>query len=943
MSRPLTPQELQILRSDGLATKVFAIIDQPVTVFSCKVNQTFTGNNEPVAQISYNNASGDLAKVLPGMTVLVGSTPGAWDKGLARVRKSWTSNIAYIGETSEITWQNGLYLTVVDEFSIWPRHLRMVGETPYMDYDIPYSDQHINFNPIVNMGTDRVVKLTGQSTDIALDASASWVFGSTITQYSWQIVSGNGTLSNASTSAPILTVNTPGRIVIRCKVTAANGKESTGYRTIYVYNDTTDLEIDLDDLSGSLDQGGYEFSFSLVKPLTTSIRDHLKVILFCEEQPQSIGAVSGAENILAVGWLDQKECVVDESGGQSRFVVRGAQYWLSRTMAYPSGVENTANAPTGWTQIQGLTVDKMIWHLLYWRSTVNNCSDIILSGDTRVAPSFKAVGTLWEQIKYIAEESILATPFFDPYNRFFLQIHPNYKPPSQRNSIPTIMTLTEDDYSEINISIRSKNISQCEVSGIGQNNEPIIVKAPGNTFGRHGQILTKERLLFADVQNALDVTGLMFSRENRAFDFTIRLVSANRVINLVPFAFLELNVYPNDTPAKVEFSGRVIPYRVEYTLEDGFLHQTIFAEPEIFPAPAKQIDIPSSLPIVGTPAIKVPDLKLPSWPALTPRGGFIAPILIPGDNPIPPVFGATCPLDAPANGPFVWTLPYTLFGYSYYIAIPVRAIIRSSSHDNKTVFGIRGRFLKRVNDAWVETSEDFWNIYAYNAQGQRIANGIKDTVTNMRYRTGTFQPPAATEIAYVSIEIEGDLLRPTAVSNHVWAGHFWDDWGVNNGQLSWGYLGSGIWASIVGASLTYNYSWTAEIGVRLGEYDEYRDINLKIRQRVIAKNQGQILGARGRLRDEYNLYSHQLWSESFNGTETPFDLWFVGKESSGALPTGILFVTTQFDIRPLSPPRTPPDGTRITMQYYVECFIEERYKIILESVELWNVCPVPGA
>lgn len=240
MSRALTSQELQILRSDGLAAKLLAVIDQPVTIFSCRVNQNFS-SGEPVAQITYNNASGNLNNVLPGMTVLIGSTAGAWDKGLARVRKTWTSTIAYINETAEIEWSNGLYLTVIDEFSIWPRHLRMIGETPYMDYDIPYSNQHSNFDPIVVMGPDRVIRLSSGGVNINLDASQSWVFDSTITQYNWGIVSGSGTLTNTNTAMPILTVTVAGRIVLKCTVTAANGKSSTGYRTIYVYDDNTIL------------------------------------------------------------------------------------------------------------------------------------------------------------------------------------------------------------------------------------------------------------------------------------------------------------------------------------------------------------------------------------------------------------------------------------------------------------------------------------------------------------------------------------------------------------------------------------------------------------------------------------------------------------------------------------------------------------------------------
>jgi|GEM_PF-5789757 hypothetical protein len=936
MSRALTSQELQILRSDGLASRLYVMIDQPVTIFSCRVNQTFTGN-EPIAQINYNNASGTLASVLPGMTVLVGSTPGGWDKGLARVRKAWTSSVAFIGETSEIAWQNGLYLTVIDEFSIWPRHLRLVGDVPYMDYDIAYSNQHSQFAPVVCMGLDRVVKLSAASVDIGLDASQSWVFGSTITQYAWVVVSGSGTLTNPNTAAPTLTVSTAGRIVVRCTVTAANGKSSSGYRTIYVYDESTSLtEVQLDDLTGDLEQGGFEFSISLSGPLGLAPRDCLKVILFSEDIPQSIGPISGAENILAIGWLDEKDCTVDEHDGTAILSIKGAQYWLGRCMGYPTGVENVNQTPSAWTQMQGLTVDKMIWHLLYWRTTLPNCCDIYLSGDTRIAPAFQAVGNIWQQIKLIADESILATPFCDAFGRFLLQIHPNLRSVTGRSGIPVIMQLTREDFEQIEVTNRSTNAAQYEVSGIDQNNQPVLAKAPGKVFGRHGQILSKEGLLFTNNQNALDTASLLLAREKRAYDFTIHLTSAVRVISLLPFGYLSLTIAQSDTPAKIAYTGNVIPYRVEFRFENGNLRQTVFAEPEVFPGIAQSIILNPTTPIIGTPDLSLPDFSLPGWPALTP--GRFAPPLIPGDDPLPPKEGATCPQNAPANGPYLWTLRYTLLGNSNYkINIPIRAVIRSASHDNKSVWGIRGRFLKLngTTQVWEETNENnWWNIYAYNSAGQQVATGLKNSVTDLRYRTGTFEPLAAAEIAYIGIEIEADLMRPSEVVGWVRAGHFWDNWSIVNPELSWGHFGAGIWAYAKNGSLTANYSWDCDLLIRLGAYNEFLNVPLIIEQHVFAyrPTNTRILSVTGKLLSDWlgwtNLWYVPLPDQPY---ATPGWLWKDGKKGS-AIGRNWSNVDAAFEIR---------NAGQMFMNQFIYVWKQLRYKIELEQFELWNVCPVP--
>lgn len=602
MTRPATPSELAIYRSDGLSARLFAIIDQPATVYQCQVNQTFT-THDKIAQITYDNASGTLASVLPGMTVLVGSTPGAWDKGLARVRKAWTANTAYIGETSEIAWADNLYLTVIDEFSIWPRHLRVAANgTAWMDYDIAYSDQHNAFAPVPCLGPDRVLKLTGASVSTQLNASASWVIGSSISGYSWSILRAPAgtTITNANTATPTLTATAAGRILLQCAVTAANGKISVGYRNVYIYDASNPpAEITLEDFSGSFERGGFEFSFNLPTPPGFAPRDYCKVVLFAEEQPQSIGPISGVENILAIGWLDASECQVDDKKGTSTLSVKGAHYWLNKITGYPSGIENVNGAPNAWTKIQNLTVDKALWHLLYWRSTLPNCTDFFLTGDARKATALQApTGSLWAQIKTLAQESILAAPVCDPYSRLFVQVDANYLPESERGSIPEVMSLTKDDYATISVSLtRAAEVSRVELSGVAVVNgtgQAIFSLSFGHVFGRFGQVVQKDRLLLSTQAQANMLAGLILNNENKRYQFSISLTAPVRLITLAPRQYLNLSIDAADTPEGITYSGRILPreLRLTHNPETGALSMELTCDPEIFPAPAVDGDIP---------------------------------------------------------------------------------------------------------------------------------------------------------------------------------------------------------------------------------------------------------------------------------------------------------------------------------------------------------------
>lgn len=602
MTRTATPEELAIYRSDGLTARLFAIIDQPVTVYQCQVNQTFT-THDKIVKVTCDNASGTLANVLPGMTVLVGSTPGAWDKGLARVRKAWTANTAYIGETSEIKWEDNLYLTVIDEFAIWPRHLRVAANgTVWMDYDIAYSDQHSAFAPVPCLGPDRVLKLTGASVSTQLDASASWVIGSSISGYAWSVLRGSATLINANTATPTLTATAAGRILLKCTVTAANGKTSVGYRNVYVYDAANPpVEIRLEDFSGSFERGGFEFSFSLPKPPGFTPRDYCKVILIAEEQPQSIGPIAGAENVLAIGWLDASESRIDDKNGTSTLSIKGAHYWLDRITGYPSGIENVRKAPNAWTKIQNLTVDKALWHLLYWRSTLSNCADFFLTSDTRQATALQApTGSLWAQIKTLAQETILAAPVCDPYNRLFVQVDANYLPESERGGIPVVMTLTKDDYANVGVSLtRAPEVSRVELSGVAVVNgrgQAIFSLSCGHVFGRFGQVIQKDRLLLSNQAQANVLAGLILSNENRKYQFSITLTAPVRLITLAPRQYLEIAIAPADTPEGIEYNGRILPreLRLAHNPETGTLSIELTCDPEIFAAPSMKGDIPSN-------------------------------------------------------------------------------------------------------------------------------------------------------------------------------------------------------------------------------------------------------------------------------------------------------------------------------------------------------------
>ena len=83
-----TSPELALYRTDGKKSKLrvprFYLL---ATIYTAPANQTFTTFDQ-VLEITYDGGSGTLASVLPDMTMLVGSTAGADDKGICRIRSA---------------------------------------------------------------------------------------------------------------------------------------------------------------------------------------------------------------------------------------------------------------------------------------------------------------------------------------------------------------------------------------------------------------------------------------------------------------------------------------------------------------------------------------------------------------------------------------------------------------------------------------------------------------------------------------------------------------------------------------------------------------------------------------------------------------------------------------------------------------------------------------
>jgi hypothetical protein len=585
LPRAATSPELALLRADGQSTRLYLTIHQPATIYTARL-AAVPASTDQVSSITYSSGSGTLANVLQDMTLLVGSSAGACDLGLCRIRKDGATlaGTLYIGETSEINWTSNAYLTVVDEFGLWPRHIKMAanGTTPLMDYDVDYTDQNTTEGAIPTpiMGPHAVLWLRGASVSYEPNGSSSWTNDGTIEDWAWNAPGASGVL-DLDTATPHIEYDTPGTYRIACTVTNNNGTSFTGYRYVFVVDDTHGLTtvFNLESCAGDASAGGWSFRVTLYDEATQAlIRDRALVILHAVDyygaQQTSLGIVAGCENIVAIGHIAGESITrgAEDKWGSVAFDVQGPQFWFGRMTAFPSGVKDVSDAttPNKWTKFRRLTLNKAWYHFMRWRTTATRMMDIYPNTDTRRHKRLEAPGgqNIWSQLVEIAKRSMLANPCCDRYGRLFCEIDQQLV--SDRSSMPIVQALTPVDWAG-ELQIERQVVEQAaliDLSGVAWNGTaatPFFALAPGHVFKHYGAVEVVDRLMLTDQASTNTLAGLVSAWRNNPYPkIDVSLAANHRLFDLTPYQRLTLAIAAADTPRGLTESLTLIPRSIGY-------------------------------------------------------------------------------------------------------------------------------------------------------------------------------------------------------------------------------------------------------------------------------------------------------------------------------------------------------------------------------------------
>jgi hypothetical protein len=626
------------IRSDKQHSIPMLSIQKGATVLTASLSALPTASDNSVADLPITVVSGDYTKILPDMTCLIMNGGETEIIGTVRVRKVPTSTHLYISEDNNDTvrrWVVGYHLIVLDEFCIWPKHLRIVDEEDpdsfCQDWEITYTDQHEHPDPILRVGPPVIPVLwdTGEEIEVTIDASASIIpYGSdTISSWAWT-QTGGMSISGETTNIPIVTVNATGRVVVTGTATSSAGK--TMIRRVYIEaydrRGTGRPPVTLFELinspEGNAEQGGWKFSVKMYGEASkTDIRDRALVTLFSrdfyQDMEESLGPIAGREHIVVWGWIVGETIEWDADGGFVTFDVEGAAYWLEKTKTYVFGLQDTdwsgggGGAPDNLVEMENLTVDKVVYVLVHLRSTITKCCDIYFSGSTRQASVIQsAAANLWSQLVDICYLTILALPIFDRYGRLHISTNQNHLPLDERDALPVVMDVTTDDHIKTTITRRvMPRYSRAHISGVYWINgdfAPIGAFSPGKVPVLGEEEFDEQELVMVNQDDTLEQAGLIAGSGDREIDGAIaEMPRCNRFFDIAPHMYATVTITAADNERGMAVTGaRLIPrtIRLPYDNEAGAWG----AEVEFEGEGAQWGAVKETFPTEGEPPIEPP-------------------------------------------------------------------------------------------------------------------------------------------------------------------------------------------------------------------------------------------------------------------------------------------------------------------------------------------------
>lgn len=530
----LDSTQLALLRSAPQTSNWSCVPIPPVTIFAARVNGS---PGVGAVTIPYDSVTiGAYTDALKGMTLLIGSAAGLDDYGVIRVRLDADASNLYVAWNSDIAWADNLYLTVLEQFLVWPVLFRSVGATIYWDWDIVYTDQTTDWPPVALMG-DNVCKLwAGNPTSVYFPVFDSYPVSSGATLTSYFIDYGDGT-SETVTTNPTHDYTSAGTRYAMLTVTDSNGKTHTTRRIVALPDPATIYTVKFEgtSLAGQLGEG-WNANVRVFDPnaSTAHFPDRAPCFIIAQD---SFGGTSGSvgfpldrENVVFFGYIVQDSVAIQPEYNDVTFELESIAGVMGRVDMQPVATHDSADPagePEPWGWSKNLTVFRAMAFMYWFHTTVMDIADVSIYNDTTfIKDGSMPADNLWNMAVQFPKAHRFHETSVTRTGRVVMLPNPNLIPVAARGAITTVCQLQYGDTREQITApqVPYPKTSFLCLSGLVYDGNPAnefnpcYGMSPGHPPKAYGSQREVQFLALVNQTDANQLAGLLVGTDNMPYD-----------------------------------------------------------------------------------------------------------------------------------------------------------------------------------------------------------------------------------------------------------------------------------------------------------------------------------------------------------------------------------------------------------------------------------------
>lgn len=581
MSTPAS-SDLALMRQRPHEARLYLSIYKPPTRWTGQATGTFA---HPNMDIDYVGGAGDTGEVEAGMTLRVGTSPGGSEKGRVRVRSIDGSSVG-VAENSDILWEVGDYLTILDFFEVWPVFPRYVLDydeltvTAYKDWDIEHDNQNNDLGSWIKMGPHRAAlrdPASGQA-QVYWTASGSANLKNEALSYSWEFAGGDPATSSAHTPGYVNYTGT-GHYTTKLTVTTTGSVADESYRHVSIYDyphvggNAPHTEWGFDDLTGDRETGGYTGRFWVRQPVADLVDGALVVIFGDVRYGDTVAELGGNAlnnaQVFFVGYVRGDTITYNYQDSIVEFDVDSVTEIMKNTESFSVSVESKATATT-WFELADMNAERAVWHYLRWHSTAMLCTDFAFDAENdQLIQYFDADReSLYDAIHTLMDGTLVGTVAADRQGMVWVETDAPVII-NATGTLPVGMSLHPVDWmNEPRLEeTQTGVISYLEFGGVawdgpGNDPDPLIGAAPGDAAGSKGRNERIQGLALEDQDQLNQMVGDAFAWANARFaDGQIELAGTYLALDIAPLDSILLNLAEGDTQRGYEFDGKPFTVR----------------------------------------------------------------------------------------------------------------------------------------------------------------------------------------------------------------------------------------------------------------------------------------------------------------------------------------------------------------------------------------------